>query len=184
MPRAIALTSALPLSLSLPALVRDALVARFAAVRERVALLLSPEAVIRAELLSAFADHRGCMPLFLDLMVDVDHPDHAAAMRVDARWRCLIRAVIDAPAPLTADGRATLALALAMDAEGNLDGHRFDCEPEYARAARALLAATRTPLPPGFLGFGDEEGYPARRAALEAATPVIPDWARAEPRLD
>lgn len=180
MPRAIAISLVSPLSL--PALMRGALTARLAAIRERVALRLSPDAVIRAELLSAYADHRGCMPLFLDLMVDTDHPDHTAAMRVDDRWRRLMRAVIDGAEPTTADGRATLALALTMDAEGNLDGRRGDCEPEYARAARALLAATRTPLPPGFLGFGDEEGYPARRAALEAATPVIPDWARAEPK--
>ncbi|MCJ2068655.1 hypothetical protein MKK75_07545 [Methylobacterium sp. J-030] len=162
-------------------LLRTSLADRLAATRAALTRTTKTPAPsqIHADLLTAYAEQRAVMPLF-DLMADSDTPDYRAAFRVEQCLRELLAAVIKAPTPTTLDGLGTLALAMAIDAEGNLNGHRGDCEPEYARAARALVILTRVDLPAGFTGFGDEPDHEAREEALMSGPVSVPAWARTD----
>ncbi|MCJ2067569.1 hypothetical protein MKK75_01915 [Methylobacterium sp. J-030] len=162
-------------------LLRTSLSDRLAATRAALSRVSKAPALsqIRAELLAAYAEQRAVMPLF-DLMADSDTPEYRAGLRVERRLREVLAAIIEAPTPTTLDGLGTLALAMAIDAEGNLNGRRGDCEPEYAHAARALVVLTRVDLPTGFTGFGDEPDHEAREEALMSDPVSIPGWARAD----
>lgn len=159
-------------------LLRTSLTERLAATRAAVARVSKAPAPsqIRAELLAAYAEQRSVMPLF-DPMTDSTTPGYRAAFRVEARLRDLLTAIIKAPTPTTLEGLGTLALAMAIDAEGNLNGRRGDCEPEYGRAARALVTLTNVALPAGFTGFGDEPDHEARDEALMSRPVTVPAWA-------
>ena len=133
-----------------------------------------------ADLLAAYVEQRAIMPLF-DLMADSDTPDYRAGLRVDWRLRDLLSTIIKAPTPTTLEGLRTLALAMAIDAEGNLSGgQRGDCDVEYGLAARALVILTRVALPAGFTGFGDEPDHEVREEALMSGPVHVPAWAREE----
>lgn len=159
---------------------RTSLADRLAATRAALARVSKAPAPsqMRAELLAAYAEQRGCMPLF---DCEKDHygtAGHSAGLRVDWRLRDLLSAVIKAPTPTTLEGLRTLALAMAIDAEGNLSrGQHGDCDVEYGLAARALVILTNVALPAGFTGFGDEPDHEAREAALMSGPVTVPAWA-------
>ncbi|MCJ2093108.1 hypothetical protein MKK67_11450 [Methylobacterium sp. J-072] len=139
---------------------------------------VAPQSDTRAALLVAYVEAQDVRPIFEQ---EDDHSTlrYRAALKVEIRLRRLVSSVVEAPTPITRDGLATLALAMAIDAEGRMQ-FRGDSDREYARAARALVLLTGTTLPAGFLGFGDEPGFEGRETALLARPSRLPEWAQVE----
>ncbi len=72
---------------------------------------------------------------------------------------------------------SALASAMLCEAESSTE------DPTTVAAiglTRAVLAVTGTPLPPGFVGFGDEPDYKQRDRALFDPPGSLPAWAIAE----
>lgn len=102
-----------------------------------------------------------------------------AAILVSNRLWALARETIAMPPPKTMDGLRATALASAILCEAE---HSEDDPTTLAAigVTRAALSVTGTPLPPGFVGFGDETDHEARDDALFAKPGSVPAWAIAE----
>ena len=102
-----------------------------------------------------------------------------AAVLVSNRLWALARETIAMPLPKTLDGLRATALASAILCEAE---HSEDDPTTLAAigVTRAALSVTGTPLPPGFVGFGDEADHEARDDALFAKPGSVPAWAIAE----
>ncbi|MCJ2133289.1 hypothetical protein MKK69_04280 [Methylobacterium sp. J-026] len=138
----------------------------------------APQSDTRTALLTAYTEAQDVRPIF-EHEDDLGTPSYRAALKVETRLRRLVSEVIEAPTPTTRDGLATLALVMAIDAEGRMQ-FRGDSDREYARAARALVILTGITLPASFLGFGDEPEFETRETALLALPGRLPEWARVE----
>ena len=154
---------------------------RAAALRERAASLIrkvpvpDPHVALRDAVIQAHAEAQAVRPIFETN--DPDAPRYRSAFAVDMRMRALLKQVFALPAPRTPEGLAVVGLALAIEVEGLLSTRCVENEEIIAAAARAILAATGTALPPAFLGFGDEPGFEAREAAVLAGPGRLPAWA-------
>lgn len=99
-------------------------------------------------------------------------------------WR-LCDEVLDLPPPKTAAGMAAITFAVGFIYEGFAACDRSDREDELSiRVARAIIGFTGIPLPPEFVGFGDEPDYAERDEAVMARPGRLPAWAldgRSEP---
>ncbi|WP_342167030.1 hypothetical protein [Methylobacterium sp. SD21] len=111
-----------------------------------------------------------------------DNPEtERAAELVASRLWDTARAVTDLPAPKTLDGLRATALAAAIIHEFALCGGKDMNECAAVGLIRASLAVTGTPLPPGFVGFGDEPDFSEReQASMNQRHSAVPAWAVAE----
>ncbi|MCJ2011805.1 hypothetical protein [Methylobacterium sp. J-076] len=94
-----------------------------------------------------------------------------AAILVSNRLWALARETIAMPPPKTMDGLRATALASVILCEAE---HSEDDPTTLAAigVTRAALSVTGTPLPPGFVGFGDETDHEARDDALPEHPPM------------
>lgn len=123
--------------------------------------VLSERAEHRARLLVAYAEERQARPVAA--RKNGWTFEHEAAGLVYSRCRDIAREVVTLPPPKTADELALTAIAASILTEADLT----DRDPTTVATvglARAALAFTGTPLPPGFVGFGDAWPDLMRRA--------------------
>ncbi len=159
---------------------------RAAALREGLSRQAAPtpapaeRADLYDRLLVAYAEDRAARPISGR---DGDETARRAANLVLNRAWALARDVVSLPPPSTLEGLRASALASAMlcEAESSTE------DPTTVAAiglTRAVLAVTGTPLPPGFVGFGDEPDYKQRDRALFDPPGSLPAWAsrRSRPR--
>ncbi len=155
---------------------------RAAALREGLSRQAAPtpapaeRADLYDRLLVAYAEDRAARPISGR---DGDETARRAANLVLNRAWTLARDVVSLPPPSTLEGLRASALASAMlcEAESTTE------DPTTVAAiglTRAVLAVTGTPLPPGFVGFGDEPDYKQRDRALFDPPGSLPAWAIAE----
>lgn len=138
----------------------------------------------RARLLTAYAEDRQARPMAYRLTGWT--LEHEACGLVYARCWDIAREIIALPPSMTPEGMGLTALASAILIEADFREN----DPTITAAVgltRAVLAATGTPLPPGFVGFGDEPDHEERDNALHTASNGrLPEWAiaQAEAKLD
>ncbi|MCJ2024726.1 hypothetical protein [Methylobacterium sp. J-067] len=156
---------------------RDAVLG--AAVAATVPLPVMATPVERADLydrlLTLYAEDHNARPAR-----DNPETERAAELVASRLWETA-RAVADLPAPKTLDGLRTTALAAAIIHEFALCGGKDMNDCAAVGLIRATLAVTGTPLPPGFVGFGDEPDFREReQASMDQRYSAVPAWAVAE----
>lgn len=135
----------------------------------------------RARLLAAYAEDRARRPI--GITAGFGSIEERAADLVGKRLWLTAREVLALPPPTTTGGLALAALAAAILTEADYTSD----DPNITAAVsltRAVLAFASTPLPDGFVGFGDEPDHEERDAALHAATGSLPAWAIAQARAE
>ncbi|MCJ2084630.1 hypothetical protein MKK88_01285 [Methylobacterium sp. E-005] len=135
----------------------------------------------RDRLLTAYEEDRLRRPI--GWKVDAGPVEERAASLVGARLWTTAREVLALPPPATIDGLSLAALAAAVLTEADYTSD----DPTITAAislTRAVLAFTGTPLPSGFVGFGDEPDHEERDAALYAAPGSLPAWAIAQAQAE
>ncbi|MCJ2120059.1 hypothetical protein MKK65_26390 [Methylobacterium sp. J-001] len=129
----------------------------------------------RARLLTAYAEDRASKPI--GSVAEFGTVEEIAADLVQRRPFEVGREIMALSPPKTLDGLILSALAAAVLCEADHTPH----DPTKVAAiglTRAVLAFTGTPLPPGFVGFGDEPDHAARDEALHASPGgTLPAWA-------
>lgn len=146
--------------------------------------LPTERAEYRARLLAAYAEDRASRPI--NSKAEYRSIEDEASSLVIRRCSALAREVVALPPPATVEGLGLAAIAAAILTEADYTPHTYD-DPTMRAAVyltRAVLAFTSTPLPPGFVGFGDEPDHGESDDALHAGPGALPAWAIAEAQAE
>ena len=159
---------------------RAAVLGTAAAVAVPLPAMAAPAPVERADLydrlMTLYAEDREARPI--SGREDGTVAKWAADLVTNRLWD-LAREVVAMPPPKTMEGLRLTALASLVLCEAD---YTTDDPTKVAAVGltRAVLAITGTPLPPGFVGFGDEDDHKERDSALFAPAGSVPAWAVAE----
>ena len=155
------------------------------------AILAAPLASVPAIAATEYADHRAILlhaweeARLAEPFADArpNSLEERARSFVMARLWQLCGTVIQLPAPKTLDGAVVFAMAACIMWEG--ENPSCSQEKSVLAVIRAVLAASATKLPDGFVSFGDDPNYWQDVDTRQQSKGQLPAWAiaRAEAKL-